>query len=533
MKPPDIRYARSGDLTIAYQVIGKGPLDLVFCPFNLNLFYMWEVPQFAGLLKRLATFSRLILFDHRGTGLSDHPRDLPTLEARMDDIRKVMDAVDSEQSALVGVLEGGHLTALFAATYPERTSALILFNPSARDLQAPDYPWGLSAEEWRARLREVREGWGSRELSDKFVASMYPSLAADENFLKHMVAYSRLWASPGAAHAYFRMAMETDVRDVLPAVRVPTLVLYREPFRERSLDVARRILDAKAIMVPGADAAMLTGDEPILEIEHFLTHSELEAEPERVLATILFTDIVGSTERAAELGDAPWRALLEQHHALVRHQLARFRGKELDTAGDGFFASFDGPARAIRCACAITEMVKELGLELIWDGPTGLDAARQNELIENWITRRVDAIAVAVENKAGISTVLRKARERGIRVLTWDADAEPDAREFFANQATSEAIANTLTDEAARLLSGKGDFAIITGALTAANQNEWIAFIKKRLEKYPNLKLVADLPMDDPNKADTVASALITRNPNVNVIYGPWDSPPSEGIVAE
>jgi class 3 adenylate cyclase len=364
VESPDIRYARSGDLAIAYQVIGEGPLDLVFCPFNLNLFYAWEVPQFARLLTRLSTFSRLILFDHRGTGLSDHPRDLPTLEARMDDIRKVMDAVDSEQSALVGALEGGHLTTLFAATYPERTSALILFNPSARDLQAPDYPWGLSAEEWRARLREIREGWGSRELSDKFVASMYPSLAADENFLKHMVAYSRLWASPGAAHAYFRMAMETDVRDILPAVRVPTLVLYREPFREQSLDVARRILDAKAIMVAGADAAMFTGDEPILEIEHFLRHSELEAEPERVLATILFTDIVGSTERAAKLGDTSWRALLEQHHALVRHQLARFRGKELDTAGDGFFASFDGPARAIRCACAITEMVKELGLDV-------------------------------------------------------------------------------------------------------------------------------------------------------------------------
>jgi len=364
MEPPDIRYARSGDLAIAYQVIGEGSLDLVFCPFNVNLFYVWEIPQFAGLLRRLATFSRLILFDHRGTGLSDHPRDLPTLEARMDDIRTVMDAVESEQSALLGVLEGGHLTTLFAATYPERTSALILFNPRARGLEASDYPWGLSVSEWRARLKEIREEWGSRELSNRFAASMYPSLADDEEFLRHMLAYTRLWASPGAAHAYFRMAMETDVREVLPAVRVPTLILYRKPFREQSLDVARRILDAKAIMVPGIDAAIAPGDEPTLEIERFLVHSELEVELERVLATILFTDIVGATERAAELGDSQWRVLLEQHHALIRHQLARFRGKELDTAGDGFFASFDGPARAIRCACAIIEMVKELGLEL-------------------------------------------------------------------------------------------------------------------------------------------------------------------------
>jgi len=365
MEPPDIRYARSGDLAIAYQVVGEGPLDLVFCPFNPNLFYLWEIPQFAGLMGRLAKFSRLILFDHRGTGLSDRPRDLPTLEARMDDIRTVMDAVGSEQAGLVGVLEGGHLTTLFAATYPERTSALILFNPSARGLQAPDYPWGLSVEQWRARLKEIREGWGSRELSDKFAASMYPSLADDDDFLGHLVWYTRLWASPGAAHAYFRMAMETDVRDVLPAVRVPTLVLYREPFREQSLDVASRILDAKTIMVPGIDAGIATGgDEPTLEIERFLVHSELEAEPERVLATILFTDIVGSTERAAELGDSRWHVLLEQHHALIRHQLALFRGKELDTAGDGFFASFDGPARAIRCASAITGAAKELGLEL-------------------------------------------------------------------------------------------------------------------------------------------------------------------------
>jgi class 3 adenylate cyclase len=364
VEPPDIHYARSGDLAIAYQAIGEGPLDLVFCPFNLNLFYVWEIPQFADLLRRLAAFSRLILFDHRGTGLSDRPRDLPTLEARMDDIRAAMDAVGSEQAALLGVLEGGHLTTLFTATYPERTSALILFNPSARDVQAPDYPWGLSTEQWRARLKEIREGWGSRELSDRFAAWMFPSLARDEDFLERLLAYTRLWASPGAAHDYFRMAMETDIREALKAVRVPTLVLYREPFREQSLDVARRIPESKAVMVPGKDAGIAPGSEPTQEIERFLLHSDLEAEPERVLSTILFTDIVGSTERATELGDSEWRTLLEQHHALVRRQLARFRGREVDTAGDGFFASFDGPARAIRCACEIVQSMPEFGLEV-------------------------------------------------------------------------------------------------------------------------------------------------------------------------
>jgi class 3 adenylate cyclase len=365
MEPPEVRYARSGDLAIAYQVVGDGPLDLVFCPFNPNLYYIWEMPQFASLMKRFTSFSRLILFDHRGTGLSDRPRDLPTLEARMDDIRTVMDAAGSEQAALVGVLEGGHLTTLFAATYPERTSALVLFNPSARGIRASDYPWGLSDDEWRARLKEVREGWGSREVANKFASTMYASLADDEGFLTHFVWYSRLWASPGAAHAYFRMAMETDVRDVLPAVRVPTLVLYRRPFREQSLDVAGRIPDAKTIELPGLDAGIATGgDEPTLEIERFLIHSESEPEHERVLATVLFTDIVGSTERAAELGDSRWLELRERHHALIRHQLALFRGEELDAAGDGFFASFDGPARAIRCACAITRGAKELGLDL-------------------------------------------------------------------------------------------------------------------------------------------------------------------------
>jgi class 3 adenylate cyclase len=364
IEPPETRYARSGELAIAYQVVGDGPVDLVFCPFNLNLFYSWHIPQFAGFLRRLATFSRLILFDHRGTGLSDRPRDLPTLEARMDDIRTVMDAAGSEQSALLGVLEGGHVAALFAATYPERASALILFNPTARGLRAPDYPWGLSSEEWRARLKEIREGWGTQELSNRFAASMYPSLADDEDFLEHLVAYTRLWASPGAAHTYFRMAMETDVRDVLPAVRVPTLVLYRQPFRDQSLDVAGRVLDAKVALVPGNDAAISPGIEPAAEVERFLFESELEAERERVLATILFTDIVRSTERAVELGDSRWRALLERHHAVIRQQLAHFRGNELDTAGDGFFASFEGPARAIRCACAITEAVKSLGLEV-------------------------------------------------------------------------------------------------------------------------------------------------------------------------
>jgi class 3 adenylate cyclase len=362
---PEIQYTRSGDVAIAYQVLGEGSVDLVFVPFVTNLAYVWEGRAWREFFTRLAESSRVILFDKRGTGLSDRPRELPTLEARMDDVRAVLDAVGSESAALLGSLEGCQMAALFAATYPERTRALVLQNPSARVVTSPDYPWGLPVEEWHRRLREVREHWGEREFLERLGAQLNPRLAEeDDEYLRWLVTLWRLAASPASAYAFYRMWMETDIRHVLPAIRVPTLVLYRQPQEGSSLYVAERIPGARSIALPGSAEGLLEDLAVAEETERFLLELGGQEEPERVLTTVLFTDIVGSSDRAAALGDRAWRELLEQHHALVRRNLVRYRGEEVDTAGDGFVASFDGPARAIRCARAIVEAVGELGLKV-------------------------------------------------------------------------------------------------------------------------------------------------------------------------
>ena len=351
---PTIRYARSGDVAIAYQVVGDGPVDLVFLPFFGNIRWTWEQPLFVRFFERLASFSRLILFDKRGTGLSDRPRTL-TLEAQMDDVRAVLDAVGSERAALLGGVQGSQLCALFAATYPERTRELVLYNPTAApsDLTAPP-----------RSANEARERWGTDELADEIARSIYPSLAEDEGFLRWHADYLRFAASPGSAAEFFRMLGDTDISDVLPTIRVPTLVLYRARRREAALQAASLIPGAKAVQLAGDDIPAWLDDEVASEVERFLAGREEAPVPDSVLTTVLFTDIVSSTERAAALGDRAWRDLLTRHHAAVRRELARFRGQELDTAGDGFFATFDGPARAIRCAQAIIADVGELGLEL-------------------------------------------------------------------------------------------------------------------------------------------------------------------------
>jgi class 3 adenylate cyclase len=361
---PDIDYARSGDVSIAYQVAGDGPVDLVVVPFLTNIVSLWEHPLAAGFFTRLASFSRLILLDKRGTGLSDRPHLLPTLETAMDDVRAVMDAVASERAVLLGSLAGGQMTALFAATYPERTVGLVLYNTVARVVSAPDYPWGLSREEWRQRLTAIRERWGRRDFLEQLCREIVPNLADDEEFRRWFVMHYRLCASPSAAHAFYRMWMETDIRDVLPAIRVPTIALYRQNRRDPARHLAEQIPGATAVELPGMSDGLWTEPGVDEEVERFVAGVREEAEPERVLVTILFTDIVGSTAKAAELGDQRWRKLLNQHHTLVRSELLRFRGREIDVAGDGFFASFDGPARAIRCACAITDAAKTLGLEI-------------------------------------------------------------------------------------------------------------------------------------------------------------------------
>ncbi|MFQ5961293.1 MAG: adenylate/guanylate cyclase domain-containing protein [Candidatus Methylomirabilales bacterium] len=399
---PETKYAMSGDVHIAYQVVGDGPLDLVYVPgFVSHVEYAWESPALARFLQRLAAFSRLILFDKRGTGLSDRVAEIPTLEQRMDDVRAVMDAVGSERAALFGISEGGPMSILFAATYPERTTALIIYGSYARRSWAPDHPYGRTEEEWEWLFTTMAREWGGPVGIDAWA----PSAARDERFRQWWANYLRLGASPGAALQVMRMNRELDVRHVLPAVRVPTLVLHRTGDRITRIEQARymteQIPGAKFVELPGIDHVPSVGDSDAIldEIEEFLTGVRHGPEPERVLATVMFTDIVGATEHAARLGDHRWRELLQSHHAQVRRELARFRGREIDTAGDGFLASFDGPARGIRCASAIRDAVRTLGIEIRAGLHTGECEVMGDKLggIAVHIGARVAAMAKASE----------------------------------------------------------------------------------------------------------------------------------------
>jgi class 3 adenylate cyclase len=360
------KYAKSGDVSIAYQVVGDGPLDLVHIPEAWTpIEWLWEEPTYARFLGRLASFSRVILFDKRGTGLSDRVP-AATLEERMDDVRAVMDAAGSTRAALFGVCEGGPMSLLFAATYPERTSALVLYGTYARFSWDAEYPWGFSTEALDWFRKTIENSWGS----GGSLAVFAPSVVDDPRFREWWGRCERLGASPGAVCALMRMDAELDVRDILPTVRVPTLMIHRTGDRLTPVSGARytaaRLPCARFVELPGDDHLFFVGDHDVIleEIEEFLTGVRPTPEPDRVLATVLFTDIVGSTERAVELGDRRWQELLESYYALVRHELARFRGREINTAGDGFFATFDGPARAIRCARAISDAVKRLGISV-------------------------------------------------------------------------------------------------------------------------------------------------------------------------
>lgn len=364
---PRTQYAKSGELHIAYQVIGHGPIDLVVVPgFVSHLEYDWEHPLPARFFQRLASFSRLIRFDKRGTGLSDRVAEMPTLEQRMDDVRAVMDAVGSQRAALFGISEGGPMSVLFAATYPDRTAALVLYGSYARRSWAPDHPFGWTEEQWSGALERLERTWGSPSDLEMWV----PSMAHDEDFRQYVANYRRLAASPGAAVAVWRMNKDIDVRHVLSTIRIPTLILHRVGDRvtrvEQARYLAERVAGAKLVELPGIDHTPWVGDHDgiVSEIEEFLTGARHAPEPDRILATVLFADIVGSTERAAELGDRRWRELLEAYYSLARRQLVRFRGRELDTAGDGLYAAFDGPARAVRCAVAIRDGMRSVGLDI-------------------------------------------------------------------------------------------------------------------------------------------------------------------------
>jgi pimeloyl-ACP methyl ester carboxylesterase len=364
-----IQYARSGDVHVAYQVVGDGPIDLVMAMGSFtNLEVLWELSEYRRLCENLGSFARLLLFDKRGMGLSDRVH-FGTLEERMDDIRAVMDAAGSESAALMGVSEGGPLSILFAATYPERTRALILAGAEVKEERADDWPWGEATQEEFDEFMEPEElvsRWGKGLFLERFI----PSRSGDEKLRAMLGRLQVQSASPTDASAFMRMAFEIDVRDIVPSVNVPTLVVHRTGDRvchvENGRFLARHIEGAKYVELPGDDHSIWTeqSDEIVSEIREFLTGVREPEEPDRVVATVLFTDIVRSTERARELGDRAWRDLLDEHHAVVRRELERFRGREVDTAGDGFFATFDGPARAIRSGKAIVESVRGLGLEV-------------------------------------------------------------------------------------------------------------------------------------------------------------------------
>ena len=366
---PRTKYSKSGDVNIAYQVVGSGPLDLVLVPgWVSHVELSWEEPGFARFLRSLASFSRLIHFDKRGTGLSDRVANdaLPTLEERMDDLRAVMDEVKSEQAALLGISEGGPMCALFAATYPKRTTALVTYGGFAKWKRETDYPWALTREEHENALEVFSKKWGGPVGLRVFA----PSVSDDKRFRSWWARYLRLGASPGAAMSLYRMNLEVDIRHLLPTIRVPTLILHR--MDDALVDVggsrymAKSIPDAKYVELQGVDHLPWVGDVDSLvgEIQEFLTGVRQRYDTDRVLATVMFTDVVGSTEHAAQLGDRGWRDLLESYHACVRQELNRFRGREVDTVGDGFFATFDGPARGIRCACAIRDAVTTLGINI-------------------------------------------------------------------------------------------------------------------------------------------------------------------------
>jgi pimeloyl-ACP methyl ester carboxylesterase/class 3 adenylate cyclase len=375
VESPEIRYARSGDVHIAYSVVGDGPIDVVFVSGWVlsNFGTPWEGSA-VDFYRGMSSFARLVLFDKRGIGMSDRTHGIPDLETRMDDIRAVMDAIGSRRAAIMGFSEGGAMSMLFAATYPERTAALVLYSTPVSWFRTRDYPWAATREEWRAFLESEEGARGTDEWCDARLRGLAPTTADELDVRRWWRRWVQSSASPGAIKAMSLMNSEIDVSGTLSSIRVPTLTLNRTDDEDVPIESMRHLADH----VPGATFAELAGvdhgwwvdsGQIVDELKPFLLglwkRGEWEmVETDRVLATVLFTDIVNSTAMLAEVGDRKWRGLIEQHRALVRRQLVRYSGREIDTAGDGFFASFDGPARAIRCARAISDGVRELGLHI-------------------------------------------------------------------------------------------------------------------------------------------------------------------------
>jgi class 3 adenylate cyclase len=440
---PETRYARTADgLHIAYQVVGDGPFDLVaVLGYVSHVELSWEDPAIAAWLRGLSSFSRLILFDRRGLGLSDPVQGAPTLEDRMQDLRAVMDAAGSERAALFGLSEGGPMSVLFAATYPERVSALVLYGTFARMTATVDYPWGYPPEAYDRFVEAKVESWGSDNTVDVFA----PSVADDIDFRRRWAAYERRATSPGAYRSLMKMNADTDVRHVLASVRVSTLILHRSgdiPIRVgHGRYLAEHIAGARYVELSGDDHFFWVGDSAAIfdEVEEFLTGHRSTHELDRVLSTMVFTDIVGSTRTVAELGDRRWRNLLDDHDAMVHRQLEHFRGRQIKSTGDGVFATFDGPARAIRCASAIRDGARRLGLEIRAGLHTGECEIRGDDLggIAVHVGARVAGLAgpgevlvsrTVVDLVAGSGIVFTHRGEHELRGL-------PGTWQLFAAQA--------------------------------------------------------------------------------------------------
>lgn len=421
---PQTQYVRTSDgVYIAYQVIGSGPIDVLF---NVGLLShveaAWDIPGKAQFFRRLASFCRLIRFDKRGSGMSDPITGTATLEERTEDMRSVLDAVGSQRTALLGISEGGAMSILFAALHPERTSAVVLFGTGARGSRAPDYPYGLDTEAAEELLAQAVSAWGTAD--DLIIQLLAPSVAEDEQVLQAFARYERLAASPGQFAATTRMNMDLDVRAILPMLQAPTLVLHREG--EMFFEVghgrylAANIAGAVLKVIPGADHMYWVDPDQIVdEVEEFLIGARRSRDPDRVLSTILMTDIVGSTQHAVSTGDAGWRELLDQHDRLVRHQLQQFGGRELHTTGDGFVASFDGPARAVRCAQSIAGHVHAAGLQIRCGVHTGECEVRGDDLagVAMHVAARISALADADEVLVS-STVRDLVAGSGIRFVS-------------------------------------------------------------------------------------------------------------------
>jgi class 3 adenylate cyclase len=399
---PEIRYARNGDVSIGYSVVGDGPIDIAYLsPFS-NLEAVWDNKHYARFLKTLGSFARLLVIDKRGTGVSDRvsPDDLPTLEELVDDLEGVLDAAGSERVVPFGTSDSAALSAMFAASRPSRTAGLILHGGTARGRRAPDYPWQWSEDEWSEYLSDIKTKWGTPEYARQSLRQYNPSMAADENMLVWWGRFQRLSASPGALYAMDSLMREMDVRQLLPAIGVRTLILHRvdDVIEDvgSSRYMAERIPEAEYVELAGGDHFPWAGDQDVVlgEVRDFVQSLEAEQDEglDRVLATVMFTDMVDSTQLSAALGDRRWKELRDQHDQLIRTRLARFRGREVDTAGDGFFAVFDGPARAVRCASSVCSSMDALGVQVRAGLHTGEVQAHRES---------VSGIAVAIGARIG------------------------------------------------------------------------------------------------------------------------------------